>query len=154
MNKYYVNFYAYEKDLDGGSPGHAYVGFVQKLAGSTLSSRKFGFYPAREITKEEAIAGNEKGRINEDDGTPFIVEYVNEVSFEKYSSAMNTLNQWQNTSTYYKILKNDCISFSEEIARAIGLSTPARKGINLTPENFVKEIRFEHLNYLKALFKA
>lgn len=153
MNKYQINFHAYEKSLADASPGHVYIEFVEVLNDSPIFSNKIGFYPKDQISREEAIRGNTEGVIKSDDSTYSNLNYLNEVSFTQFSAAKSVAQGWQGQSRNYKLLHNDCITFAEEIARAIGLSIPSRSRVILTPGNFVEQLRFEHLNYLKKLFQ-
>lgn len=150
MSEYYINFYTYEMNLAGGSPGHVFVGFEERNNGEILSQSKIGFYPAGDLTKEEAIEGLKEGLLKTDDTTIHKFEFLNKVSVESFSKAKAIKNEWGAQSRYYKLLESDCVSFAIEIANTIGLNPPPR-GINaLTPDNFIEKIRSEHLDYVKS----
>ena len=150
MSEYYVNFYTYEMNLAGGSPGHVYVGFEERNGSDILSQSKVGFYPAGELTKEEAIEGKKEGVVKSDNATVHKFEYIRKVSLESFSKAKEKENEWRAQSKYYKLFESDCVSFAIEIARAVGLNPP-RRGISvLTPDNFIDEVKNEHMEYIKT----
>lgn len=133
--KHFITFWA-KNDFTTGrkSPGHAFISLAHEdnEKQMTVSDGAWGFYPKETgITKENIYnLGEVSGKIVDEikNATPRDKGFTLLVSDEEYQKILEIKKQWNQKN--YQMTVNDCISFVEEVARAIkGLRVPARKRI-------------------------
>jgi hypothetical protein len=151
VDKYFVNFYAYDMNTKQKTLGHVFVGFLQRSGGDIVALAKVGFSPIRGINQEEATKGTVEGTLLDEEGTKHNTAYINEVSFDQYENAIKMKNQWQNQSSFYKLFDRDCLTFAIEVANVIGIKPIPRGIFSPTPDNYIEDIRNEQLDYIKSI---
>jgi hypothetical protein len=135
-SSYYLVFCARE-----GIVGHAFVAWAtEDEIKKQCTQNAFGMYPK----EGEKIIGAVPGEIADEalkkDSLTSITDrfYVrlNKTDFDK---AFKVMERWKGVE--YKLLKSDCVTFVDEVAREIKLNVPNRNMfINAMPQDYIKAL--------------
>lgn len=134
-NAYFLVFMA-----RGGSPtGHAFVVWGKDDADKKLCSEAaFGFYPKEGkgvlgpvpgVIVDEMLTGKMKNVTD---------RLVVQVDQKTYEAAEAIRKKWADSE--YKAADRDCVTFSQEVARAAGLVVPARDASELLPQKYMQSL--------------
>ena len=140
--RYYVTLVARDKNWsikDKSYFGHAYVVWEKRTANMTLvdGHEAFGFYPPSyqadfsKVDYEGAIV-----REVESNTKTRIARLRVRVTKKAYEQSRKTVNLWDSKEIEYKLFSNSCISFTDEVASAIGLTAPSTQAV--TPFEYLK----------------
>ncbi len=122
-----------------GIPGHAYVAWSVDSPGEQMCIVKaFGFYPA---SVGKGLVGPVPGAVVDETlkggmtrGEPLLIVRVTP---ERYREAEAIRRRW--ASKPFQLTQNDCLSMSQEIARALGLKLPERDRTTL-PFDYIRRL--------------
>ncbi len=118
--EYAVVFAAYS-----GVPGHAFAILIRgdAVQNATLQSGA-GFYPSK-FKDKLSLDFDGQGILKDDTWKKSDVVLSVLVNKENYERAAATVAKWKKPTPYY-LGFNDCTTFVQEMAQAIGLTTPKR----------------------------
>ena len=126
--QYFVEFKAYNENMDIGEVGHFFVEFKRIQNDLELSEGTFGFWPKNGYGKNDFLTRETvAGKIHDDSDSKVDLVYRKEVTREQFVSAVTVKNDWSFSSRPYTALDRDCVTFGYEVAKAIGLSVPDRE---------------------------
>ena len=119
-----ICFYALERNVAGGSrTGHAFVQLLPD-AGPQAGTRKlvYGFYP-----KVQKDFLNGAGEVKDDSQTGWHFKQCENVSREKYDTAVVLVNRDIKSPPDYVFLKFNCTDWIFKVANRIGVSLPSAR---------------------------
>lgn len=129
-----------------GIPSHVFVAFEredEKVRRSRASA--YGFYPAPEVSTAGAALRRVRGVVKDDildthalpRAEQTLVVYVNP---RQWSAAQSAMEKWRCNGSY-RLLKQDCVTFTEEVARALALRVPPRRWLLTRPADWLSRLR-------------
>lgn len=137
-SQYFLVFAARE-----GLTGHAFVAWATEDHRARMSTESaFGMYARSGVEGIVSVLGFVPGGIADEalraPGREIDVRLIVQVNSEAYEAAEEVLRRWSGRD--YRLVEQDCVRFTSEVAAAIGLRTPSRRLGTLRPMSFVRQL--------------
>ncbi len=132
-NKYYVIISSRE-----GTVGHAFVTWAREDRQRRVSiAESYGFYPSKGSGAFGVVPGSIRDEALNPKTKLITDRLIVRVNRSVYESSQSARNNWA-TSKYFLYTTN-CISFTMDVGRQIGLTVPGR-GLSQFPSDYVQKL--------------
>lgn len=125
-----------------GVPGHAFVVLGKEDEKRMMSTiEAFGFYPEKKDLKPlfGTVPGSLANEFIRGKGTKNDHSLILKVDDEQFAAVEKLRADWAKRKPDYKLFERNCITFTGEAAKALGLTVPAGKDTDLPP-TFLKNL--------------
>jgi hypothetical protein len=126
-----------------GSLGHAFVAWGAEDSTGELSwVTAYGFRSAHPLLNGVGLLGAVPGSLVEEDMSSVhsaderLIVYVPKSA---YDQTLSVRNGWKDQDPEYQIAVNDCVTFTNTIAKTLGLAVPARSSA-LLPQTYLPKL--------------
>src|SRR5437899_7055736 len=141
-NKYFVVFSSRPVDPAHGSlAGHAFVAWgVESSDGQFSWETSYGYYPSKGV----GVLRTVPGKLVEEDVVKSVGRadqtLIVEVSKETFEASSGSRASWADHDPGYKLAYSDCVTFTDSIARSVGLSVPNDRSETVFPQAYVHQL--------------